>query len=335
MNQSPNIKQTLLRVARQVRRNFFPAKLNPDWNVIIRNESAKWQSYRVAAQNGPQVLMATSAGGHQATTPIEGLLAVALTLRGANVHFLLCDEFLPACMQATSREFANTATFVKQGPKHMCKACWQAGNNAYQPLQLPIHRYSQYVSSAKMQVARELAASIPFHEIAKYSLGGVAVGEHGLAGALRYFAKGTLDDEPQGEAVLRRYLQGAILSTFAIQQLLTQEQFSVACFNHGIYVPQGLIGEVCRQRDVRVVNWFTAYRKQCFIFSHYDTYHHTLMDEPTSVWENVAWTPAIEQKTMDYLRSRWDGKRDPGSRFYWQTPRGISRNQRRVQRHRF
>ena len=60
-----------------------------------------------------------------------------------------------------------------------------------------------------------------------------------------------------------------------------QVQYEVAVFHHGIYVPQGLIGECCREAGVRVVNWNPAYRKQCFIFSHGDTYHHTLMTEPT------------------------------------------------------
>jgi hypothetical protein len=59
-----------------------------------------------------------------------------------------------------------------------------------------------------------------------------------------------------------------------------------------------------------VVNWNTAYRKQCFIFSHDDTYHHTLMHEPVAVWEHLPWTPEMERATMDYLVSRWHGTHD-------------------------
>ena len=42
----------------------------------------------------------------------------------------------------------------------------------------------------------------------------------------------------------------------------------------------GAVGEVARQERVKVSTWNVAYRKRRFIFSHDDTYHHTLMNEP-------------------------------------------------------
>ena len=39
---------------------------------------------------------------------------------------------------------------------------------------------------------------------------GVAIGEHAYAGALRFFATGSLDEEPGAEPVLRRYLEAAL-----------------------------------------------------------------------------------------------------------------------------
>jgi hypothetical protein len=75
-------------------------------------------------------------------------------------------------------------------------------------------------------------------------------------------------------------------------------------------VPQGVLGEVCRSLDVRVANWNPAYRTSCFIFSHGDTYHHTLMSEPTEAWETMPWTPAMETQILEYLKSRWSGSRD-------------------------
>src|SRR4029079_18891992 len=62
--------------------------------------------------------------------------------------------------------------------------------------------------------------------------------------------------------------------------------------------------------NVPVVNWNAAYRKQTFIFSHGDTYHHTLMREPTANWENMPWTPEMDHDILEYLKSRWQGTRD-------------------------
>jgi hypothetical protein len=110
--------------------------------------------------------------------------------------------------------------------------------------------------------------------------------------------------------VVRRYFEGALLTALGVDALLRKHRFSAACFHHGIYSPQGVIGEMCRNAGVRVVNWNVAYRKRCFIFSHDDTYHHTLMDEPTNTWEDLPWNAEMEREVMDYLKSRWQGTRD-------------------------
>src|SRR5262249_10151270 len=47
-----------------------------------------------------------------------------------------------------------------------------------------------------------------------------------------------------------------------------------------------------------------------FIFSHGDTYHHTLLDEPPATWENMTWTPALEAELLRYLKSRGKGTED-------------------------
>ncbi|MCU0534212.1 MAG: hypothetical protein MUD14_09990 [Hydrococcus sp. Prado102] len=284
---------------------------HPDWESFLQPESKYWKSAIKKAKGGPKVLIATSTGGHTAVTPIESLLAVALTLRGASVHILLCDEFLPACLQAWVKAFPDQEEFVKDGPKNkLCEACFAPAYQMYRSLGLPVHRYSDFITPQEAQAAKELAYSFPYDKIGDYELDGLAVGEHALAGALRFYAKGNLEDEPNGEAILRRYFEASLLTTYVTRRLLNTDRFSSACFHHGIYVPQGLIGEVARKQGTRVVNWCVAYRKQCFIFSHGDTYHHTLLSEPTTNWENIPWTPQMEADILEYLKSRWQGTQD-------------------------
>ena len=124
--------------------------------------------------------------------------------------------------------------------------------------------------------------------MAAWQMDGLPVGEHAYAGALRYFAKGDLSGEPQGEAVARRYLEGAILTAWVFDRLILAEKPDVAVLHHAIYSPQGVAAAVCRKHGVRVVSWVVAYRKSCFILSHDDTYHHTLMTEDAGVWENLS-----------------------------------------------
>jgi hypothetical protein len=64
---------------------------------------------------------------------------------------------------------------------------------------------------------------------------------------------------------------------------------------------------VARQEGVHVSTWNVAYRKRRFIFSHDDTYHHTLMTEPRHHWEHTPLSPAQDRELTKYLASRREG----------------------------
>ena len=53
-----------------------------------------------------------------------------------------------------------------------------------------------------------------------------------------------------------------------------------------------------------------AYRKQCLIFSHDDTYHKTLLSEPNDEWQKIRLTSSQKKNLHQYLDSRWVGKND-------------------------
>jgi len=295
------------RLFKKIRNQVIPDR---DWLPLLKNHSAPWEEAKARA-DGPRVLIATGTGGHRAVTPVESLLAVSLTLRGARVEFLLCDRILGACLQMVSTDEKVPGEFVARGPAAaLCEDCSTRGRACYDPLGLPVRFYGDYLTEEERRECAELANSLPYDKIPSFRLEGAAAGEHALAGALRYFARGTLAGEPQGEAVLRRYFFAALLTVRSIDRLLTEEKYDTAVFHHGIYVPQGLVAEAARKHSLRIVNWNAAYKKKCFIFSHGDTYHHTLMDEPVSAWENLELGRRHEQSLSDYLKSRWTGRLD-------------------------
>jgi hypothetical protein len=281
------------------------------WQRLLKKHGPEWEQAKKRAEKGPKVLVATSTGGQGMARPVESLLAVALTLRGANIHILLCDAFLPGCSMALNTDFSSVDEFMgSRQAMPYCDKCFRKGRSIYEPLGLPIHWYSELVTLEDIQEAGELAKSIPAGEIQAFRWNSLAVGEHAYAGALRFFGIGDLTDEPHAGDVLRRFFEGALLASFAVDRLFKEVPFECATFHHGIYVPQGLIGEAARQERIRVVNWIQAYRKKCFVFSHDDTYHHTLMTEPVDRWEKLSWNPEIEDRLLSYLKSRWEGSRD-------------------------
>lgn len=283
----------------------------PDWASLLAKECRIWSKAKEGAQNGPDVLIATTVGGFAALSSLESLLAVALTLRGAQVHTLLCDAALPACLRVEYPSIPDPKVIADYGVRErLCDSCQRTGQYLFDPLGLRNHRLGDLFGASSRQRARQIASDVSLALIPEFQLDGVAVGEHAYAGALRYFASGNLEHEPMGEVVVRRYLEAAILTAEGLNVLTGKFQFASSCFNHGIYCPQGVIGEVLRKAGTRVVNWNIAYRKKCFIFSHGDTYHHTLLEEPVEAWETIPWSPAAENEITTYLRSRWQGSND-------------------------
>lgn len=282
----------------------------PDWAPVLAGNAELWRKARESSATGPRVLLATSMGGLPTAVIMDSLLAIALTLRGANVHLLLCDSFLPACLMAEIGLMSPRA-FGRKGPQgYFCKHCYSIGSTMYRALGLELHRYSELITLEEARMAEEQSLEVPLEHIENFVMDGVPLGEHAMAGALRYFARSDLAGHPEAEAILRRYFKAALLANFAAKRLLRGHSFEVVSCINGIYVPQGIIAAVARNEERRVVAWSVAYRKRSFIFSHTDTYHHTLMSEPVPDWENMTWSGEHEKEIMDYLKSRRRGGRD-------------------------
>jgi hypothetical protein len=280
----------------------------PDWAAAVDADRAFWKSARAATQGGPRVLMATAIGSYAHAITLESALAVALTFRGAEVHALLCDGSMTACAECEASIYPNLRQFAEHGPsRDLCRDCTWPAENVYKTLGLKIHRMGDWLTAEDRVEARRVASAIPRADIEAFTVEGLDIGQHAHAGALRFFATGSLDAEPLGEAILRRYLESALLTAYASRRLIRTIGFRSAVFTHGIYVPWGIVGEVARQERVHVSNWNVAYRKRRFIFSHDDTYHHTLLDEPREHWEHLELTPPQERELMQYLGSRREG----------------------------
>lgn len=299
----------LWRASRLARRWYHArADAYPDWRVPLAGHAEQWLRARTAARGGPRVLMATAIGSYAHAVTLESALSVALTFRGAEVHALLCDAAMTACAECDASLYPDLGRFAAHGPsRDLCRDCLPPAERVYASLGLTVHRYSDWLTPEDREQASRLAACVPIGEIPRFTFDGLSIGEHAHAGALRFFATGSLEEERWGEPVLRRYLEAALRTALAARRLFRTVGFSSAVLTHGIYVPWGVLGEVARQERVRVSTWNVAYRKRRFIFSHDDTYHHTLMTEPTAYWEDMALSADQERALMEYLASRREG----------------------------
>lgn len=280
-----------------------------DWSKVI-DEDARGQLGSLKPGN-KKILIATSVGAFFPGMAGDGVVGAALALRGQDVHYLLCDELLPACLDCELRWETSLRRFAATGPQaRHCSSCFPPGLANYSKIGPKVHRYSEGLSKSGTAEANALLDSLPVGEWEKLEIDGVSVGDHAKAGLLRFLARGTLTGTREETAVFRRYMIAGILTLRSIQRLLKQNSFEAAVVHHGIYIPQGIIAEACRLAGVRVVTWNVGYRKNCLLFSHNETYHHAMMDEPTATWEDMTWSEEHDKFISEYLKSRWYGTND-------------------------
>jgi hypothetical protein len=298
---------------KRVIRKLYPVKVpQPRWDLALAAGEMDRLHATLAAlpESAPNVLIVPTMS-HPSITTFDSMLGVALTLRGIRVQYLMCGETLPACQAVTLQFMPNEQEFLDHGAKRvLCGSCYKPGAATLKSLGFPVRQLNELVTADELRYAKEQAAVVPIADIVAYREDGVLLGEHAFSGAIRYFASGTIDHEPHRDVVLRRYLEAAIITYLAGRRLFSETKFLATSLHHGIYVPQGVISAAGRAKGVRVVNWSLGYRKNTIIFSHGDTYHKTMLDEPTSNWENMPWSEAAEDEIVGYLKDRWTGAQD-------------------------
>jgi len=274
-------------------------------------DDPEWRRALEASRSGPRVLIATNTGGHFAIETIDRLLGAALTMRGAAVTHVLCDAALPACQMCEYSLTPDIDGFARKRPDPLlCGYCHGPAEARIQALGLDVRRLGASLTVADRSEAKALASDATLAAVNKLSWRGVPVGMHALAGALRFFARSDLEHEPHGQAVLRRYVEASALTIAAYLKLADELRPDVLIAHHGIYTPQGLAVAAARAKGVRVVTWNPAYRRHCFIFSHDDSYHYTLMDEAPQAWRDRPLSDAQRARIISYLDSREQGEGD-------------------------
>lgn len=305
------------------RLRLLPTEASP-WEAVV----ARGLPPRGSEAEGSRILCATSVGGHPAARSIDSLVAMTLWLRGATPTFLLCDAALAACEQCSFATFRTPATFVREGPRRLCGSCFSTGASYYRPLPISLRRYREFLPDASAAVRRTMTLSLD--ECFSFEERGVRLGEQARAATLRFFGKADLTSEPPQLvlAVARRYAAGAFAAAEVAERVFSEVEPDCVVGHHGVYVPQGVLGEVARRDGVRVVNWGTAYRNTTVLYSHGDTYHHTFIHEPVELWDRTPLDAEQEKRLLEYLSDRTEGKGD----WAWVTPEAALRPEVQAQR---
>jgi hypothetical protein len=264
---------------------------------------------------GPRVLFATGYGWGAAMLTLESTLITALRLRGAQPIALRCDASLPACewnrfgnFEPAPGEFGPELT--KRTRLEQCRICTENIQSVYRHLPTERIAFSDYLRPGQLEEVSRLVDAIPYEEYGKHVYRGIQVGEHAFSSVMRATLRGTLLDNRETRWLFRRYLMSSMLVVDLTEAAIEATRPDRLVAVHGIYVTHGTICEVARKHDIPVVVYGTPFRKNTIWLSHQDTYHRTLITEPTSLWEELEMTEDRTERVEDYLASKRFGGRD-------------------------
>ena len=259
-----------------------------------------------------RVLIATNIGGHGPVSMMESMLAAALAVRDADVEIVLCDGILPGCLRAEHSDLPDPAVLAERKlSETLCPSCFWRGRSMFEPLGLKIHYLSETGDAGRTGGGARARRRDPVR--------GDRALQAGRAGDRRARVA------PARSAISRRAIfptshwarrcSGATWrprssASAPIAACLPRASSTRRYSTTGSTSRRARSGRSAGRLGVRVVNWFVAYRANSFIFSHDDTYHHTLMTEPTAAWEDMSWGERQRREIDSYLKSRWHGARD-------------------------
>lgn len=262
-----------------------------------------------------RVLIASGYGLSATKMAFESILAAGLRLRGAEVSALLCDRSLSAC---EFNRFGNhrppPGEFGPElGPRARmatCDYCSRGLEDVFAPLGVPMLRLSDFEESDDLARLEPLVDGVPCEEYRRFLYRDVAVGEHAFSSVLRATLRGTVEDDPASRWLFRRYLLSAVRLVDQFERLLERERPERVVAVHGVYLMHGTICEVARKHGIPVVVHGIPYRQGTVWASHGDTYHRTLVTEPTDAWEHEELSPEQTRVLDAYLDSKRGGGRD-------------------------
>lgn len=283
------------------------------WAQVINNSKSVLPD--LPKVTGPRVLLATCYGFGETRLDLESILAKSLQLRGAQVMSLVCNKSLPAC---DWNRYGNHNPFPgSYGPRmfartrlNICRGCTQSILDLHKQIGVPQVCLNDFMQEDDLERIIQIVDSQPYETYDNFVYKDIKVGEHARSSVIRTLLRGTLENDAYTRWLYRRYLISAMLLTDMTERLFAAVRPEHVIAPHGVYVTHGTICEVARKHGIPVIVYGIPYRKGTVWLSHEDTYHRTLVTEPTSQWEHLSLTPDQERKLDTYLRSKLGGGRD-------------------------
>lgn len=200
--------------------------------------------------SNPKTILFWSTGGMPDLLKIDATFALALKLRGHNVHVLICDGTYTACVK---REISDN--FPISSWESKCKSCKQVNTNILLALGLDYSHIGDWVSQEDKKQAKIKANTVNAKIISNVTFDGLNIGSNIESSILRYLGGYDLDDYPQ---MIDPYVYSGIISSIAAKKCIETIKCDHLFMSHGIYIEWGPALKIAVNKHIPVTGWLSG-----------------------------------------------------------------------------
>lgn len=288
---------------------FLKKVLKLDFKFILKRNSSK------NITNGKKVVIAINTTSGLKTTNIELYLSHLLYKYNYEISIHTCNGLLKGCSLCEKERSGELNLNLKEIKDINCLPCKSLAKtislvNLNKDINIStwpnLTRYDEklirnYIDNFKKNNFKELYKDCEVHEHAKSTLS-------------RYLGRSIIDKEINNNMYLKSlyfdFLESACIAASLWINIISTETPDLIILNHGLYIPQGIVLEIAKRKDIKVATFHPGYRKGTVLIAHGDTYHKTLVDKDVNKFLNKKLNPIQLKRIKSYLRSKRDGSQD-------------------------
>jgi hypothetical protein len=246
-----------------------------DKEICSKRDLISALNSKVIPNSDPKNILFWSNGGMPDLTNIDATFALALQLRGHNVHVVICDGLYKACVKREIAQQESTEYWYTH-----CKSCKQSNTNMLRQFNVPFSYIGDWVTNEQIEAINQRLLNINYDSIDELEFEGVNIGPNIESSFLRY-TKGVELREPvtikdkdgqlltqvePDEKIMREYAFTAMINILAAKHCFNKIAVDKVFMSHGVYVEWGTVLKLALKNNIPVTGWFSSIVPRHFIF---------------------------------------------------------------------
>ena len=239
---------------------------------------------------------------------VEAMFGHLLKLSGAEVRHMTCGGGLQICDRVNSWE----------GPPMPCHSCTKYVQSSLRAHSSDFDSMSSHWGSADWPEIDNMSLS----ELMRVEYDGLPLGSL-VEIPVKWFLLGeTLSQDPLGTSTFRMFLRSARAIADAAKKMIDEFCPTQVLLLNGLFLFEGIIWEVCKQRGIEVVSYERAFILDTFVFARNEVAGYYKVDDVWNKWKNIQLSEVESAELDSYLNDRQLGLRTSDD--YWKEVRDSS-----------